>query len=191
MNLGRTTAWLRSSSASIAGRLLDDVRTRYVEPRAVLLSALVAGGLFAMIEVVGRALDPNESVWDVPRRVSWLLLREDMQPTSTTSAPGLVLLALTIHAMLSTIYSMLIGLATRCFRAVPAIVLGALIGLAIYLVNYYALTPFFPVFAEARGLTAITAHVVFGGAAAATFRVVLTRPYCERSIPVTEPGEST
>jgi hypothetical protein len=189
MDLGQTLTSLRASSASIAAHVIDDVRTRRVAPRSVVLSALVAGGLFAVIEVVGRALDPTETVWVVPRRVSWLLLREDVQPTSTTSQPGLIVLALTIHAMLSTVYSMLIGLATRSLRAGPAILLGALIGLGIYLVNYYALTPVFPVFAEARGLTAIAAHVAFGAGAAAMFRAVLPRR-SRRSLPLMETGEA-
>jgi hypothetical protein len=189
MDLSRTWTTLRASSASIAAHVLDDVRTRRVEPRSVVLSALVVGGLFVVIEVVGRALDPTETVWVVPRRVSWLLLREDVQPTSTTTQPSLIVLALTIHAMLSTIYSMLIGLATRSLRAAPAILLGALIGLGVYLVSYHALTPVFPVFAGARGLTAITSHVAFGAGAAAMFRAV--RPRLSRhSLPFAEAGEA-
>ena len=45
-------------------------------------------------------------------------------------------------------------------------IIGAAFGLVIYAVNFYALAPLFPWFADLRGWSALIGHVVFGISAA-------------------------
>ena len=47
-----------------------------------------------------------------------------------------------------------------------ASLVGALFGVAVYLVNFYGMTQLFPWFAQARGWTSFMAHIVFGLVAA-------------------------
>jgi len=86
------------------------------------------------------------------------------------------LAAAAVHLQLSMIYAWL--LAGMIHRGSPprALVIGALFGVALYLLNYYAFAALFPWFASARGPAALAAHVAFGVSAAWIYKRLTLRP---------------
>lgn len=67
-----------------------------------------------------------------------------------------------IHFGLSLLYALIAWPVARRLAPVPATLVGAAYGLAIYAVNLYGFTSLFPWFAVARGGATLLAHVVFG-----------------------------
>lgn len=151
-----------TESESIARRALDDLRSRRFDARAVVVSGLVAGAVFLVVAIGGHVLWPGTSAWDTPLRIASLLVGSDVEETASTSRPGLLVLALVIHAMFSLTYAMLLDLTTRRMSGPDRIAFGALFGLALYAVNYQLVAPLLPAFAGAGGPVTVAAHVAFG-----------------------------
>lgn len=81
--------------------------------------------------------------------------------------------AMMIHFPLSIVYGLLTGWIVTSFtpgRPGGTLVLGAVIGLAIYLVNFHVVPTFaFEWFAMARNWVSVVAHMTFGLATAWAF----------------------
>jgi hypothetical protein len=123
--------------------------------------------------MLGRELAKDTTSLTTPVRIASLLLGEDV--SRSPEPAGLLMLALVLHAMLSLVYAMMICLAVTHVPLRLALLLGAVFGAVIYVVNHHALTPLFPAFAAARGGIALVAHVVFGVTAVAVFDALRRR----------------
>src|SRR5919109_24394 len=147
---------------------------RQVDWRAGVYAGLIAGLVFMMLEMGMVWLFMGESPWAPPRMIAAMVLGEGVLPMPDKPAtfdPGIVLTAMIIHFVLAAIYG-LIGAAIVANRMgyAGAIGLGALCGLAIYLINFYPLAAaLFPWFAMARNWISIFAHVMFGALAGAAY----------------------
>ena len=93
-----------------------------------------------------------------------ILLGEGVLPPPATFHLDSFLAALVVHVGLSLIYgSIFAWVANRAGWSLSASALiGVLFGLAIYSVNFYGMTAFFPWFETARNGISIFAHAVFG-----------------------------
>ena len=154
---------------------------RRVDWRAGVYAGLIAGAVFLMLEMSMVWLFMGESPWAPPRMIAAMVLGEGVLPMPpdkpATFSLGVVMTAMVIHFVLSIIYG-LIGGAIVAHRMgyAAAIGLGAVCGLAIYLINFYPIAnALFPWFAMARNWISIFAHVVFGAAVGAAY-VGLRKP---------------
>jgi hypothetical protein len=142
-----------------------------VDWRAGVYAGLIAGAVFLMLEMSMVWLFMGESPWAPPRMIAAMVLGEGVLPMPpdkpATFNFGIVMTAMIVHFLLAIIYG-LIGAAIVAHRMGygAAIALGALAGLAIYLINFYPIAnALFPWFAMARNWISIFAHVVFGAVA--------------------------
>jgi hypothetical protein len=67
-----------------------------------------------------------------------------------------------VHFVLSVLFVIPLVWIIGRFGLGLALLVGAVYGLALYLVNFYPMTTFFPWFAMARNWVSITTHIVFG-----------------------------
>ena len=141
---------------------------RQVDWRAGVYAGLIAGAVFMMLEMGMVWLFMGESPWAPPRMIAAMVLGEGVLPMPpekpATFDLGVMMAAMMIHFVLSIIYG-LIGAAIVAHRMGygTAIALGALAGLAIYLINFYPVaSALFPWFAMARNWISIFAHIAFG-----------------------------
>lgn len=74
-----------------------------------------------------------------------------------------------IHFGLSCAYSAVMGALTRALAGLRLLTAGALLGLALYVVNLHGFTLFLPWFAVARGWITLAAHLAFGACAVLAF----------------------
>jgi uncharacterized membrane protein YagU involved in acid resistance len=82
----------------------------------------------------------------------------------------IVAVAMVVHFALSIAYGVAIAWIVRRFQAGIALAVGAGLGLAIYLVNFYPIaSAAFPWFAMARGWMSAVAHIIFGSVAAVSY----------------------
>ena len=138
--------------------------TDHMDWKAALWAGLIAGVVFMMMEMILVAVAGGGSPWGPPRMIAALVMGESVLPPPATFDLGITMVAMIIHFMLSIILGVALAWAISHWRlSLPAAVGGGvLLGLLVYIVGFYLLTPVFPWFASARGGIAIFAHTMFG-----------------------------
>jgi hypothetical protein len=150
-----------------------------VDWKAGVLAGLIAGVAFMVLEMGMVWLFQGESPWAPPRMIAAMVLGQGVLPQPGTPATFdlmILMTAMVVHLVLAAVYGLIgAALASRLGYA-GATGLGAVCGLAIYLINFYPIaSTMFPWFAMARGWISAFAHIVFGAVAGASY-VWLRRP---------------
>jgi len=145
--------------------------------KAAVSAGLVAGVVFVILEMLMVWLFAGKSPWGPPRMIGAIVLGEDVLPAAGAAgfAFGTVGVAVILHLALSVVYGFVGGLAVHRMPTGPAVVVGGVLGLVLYLINFYGFTGVFPWFAEARNWITITTHIIFGLAAAWTYKSIQSR----------------
>src|SRR5229473_2501434 len=141
--------------------------------RAAALAGVIAGVVFLVLEVVLMTLMTGASPWASPRMIAAIILGRSALQSPATFAVGVMIAALVVHFVLAIVFALILSLIMAPFSfdssLAMASLVGAVFGLAIYLINFYGMTQFFPWFAEARNWVSVFAHLVFGVLAADTY----------------------
>jgi hypothetical protein len=146
-----------------------------IDWRSALWAGLIAGAVFMMMEMTLVAL-AGMGFWAPPRMIAAMALGPSVLPPPPTFDLGVFMVAMAIHFVLSIAYAFAFaGAISRWDLEIGmSIVAGAVFGLILYVVNFYAFTGLFPWFADARGWIGIISHAVFGAVLAWTYcRLVL------------------
>ena len=137
--------------------------------RAAAVAGFAAGVVFLALEIL-MALMTTGSAWGLPRMIAAIILGRGVLPPPASFSLSVVLVALGVHVVLSIIFGLVAGLLIAPFHFDSSVgmasVAGAIFGLAVYLINFYGMTQFFPWFADARNWMSVFAHLVFGVVAA-------------------------
>jgi uncharacterized membrane protein YagU involved in acid resistance len=158
-----------------------------VDAKAAIWAGLIAGIVFMMAEMLMVAMFLGQSAWGPPRMIAAMLLGRDVLPPPATFDIVVMMVAMMIHFMLSIILAFVLALIAKGRSLGTAVLIGAIFGLVIYLVNFYGMTAVFPWFAEARNWVSILAHVLFGVVLGAVYaarahdRVVHTDAHTHRT----------
>lgn len=98
--------------------------------------------------------------------IAAMALGDDILPSPGTWAPfddTVMITAMMIHMALSAVLGVLGACLLRGAGIGHRLVLGAVFGLAIYVLNFYVITPFaFPWFVMARNWISAFSHIMFG-----------------------------
>ena len=136
---------------------------------AAAVSGLAAGAVLMVLDMLWSALITGQSPW----RTSHLIAAIVMGPNALASAEfglGVVAAALVTHYVLGVVFGLALAFILAGFHwdSSPGLVacVGAVFGLALYVLDFHAMTQFFPWFAELRGWPTLTAHLMFGIVAA-------------------------
>ena len=142
-----------------------DVHTRTYWSEGVW-AGLIAGAVFVMLEMFMVWALKSESPWGPPHMMAAMILGEGVLPPPGTPAPfdmGIMMAVMAVHIPLSIVYGLIGAWLVRRFDLGVALLIGAVFGWAIYIVNFLMIAPvMFPWFGMARGGISIFAHVVFG-----------------------------
>lgn len=136
--------------------------------RAAIFAGLFAGLVFLVLEMMMVPLFLDGSPWGPPRSIAAILLGEGVLPPPATFDFGVVLVAMLVHFALSVVYAIVLAFIFHRSNVGmgPALAIGAVFGIVLYLVNFYGFTAVFPWFAMARNWVSVFTHAVFGLAAA-------------------------
>lgn len=134
--------------------------------KAGIWAGIIAGIIFLILEMAMVPIFLDGSPWGPPRMIAAIVLGEGVLPPPATFDFAIVLVAIVLHMILSVIYALIIGYIIRKMSFGMALSIGALIGLALYLVNFFLMTGIFPWFEMARNWVSIFAHLIFGLSAA-------------------------
>jgi hypothetical protein len=108
----------------------------------------------------------------VPRRVAAIVLGEGVLPPPATFDLTIFLVALLLHLFLSVIYALVLAFIIHRWGLIVGIVGGALFGLALYVVNYYTFSIFFPWFFPVRSWVDVLSHMLFGAVAGGVYEAL-------------------
>lgn len=140
--------------------------------KAAIWSGIIAAVVMLMLEMIMNPLFLGNSPWGPPRMMAAILLGSEVLPPPATFDFGILMAAMVVHFPLSVIYAIIIGAIVKNMETGKAVLIGAIIGLVIYLVNFYGFTAIFPWFAMARNWVQIVIHIAFGLSAAWSFMAI-------------------
>lgn len=138
---------------------------RRIDPTMVLVAGLGAGVVATLAQWVlwwWAQMPLPETLFRDVRLTAALIMGTDVLPPPLTLRWDILLVAALIHFVLSVTYALIPAPWAGRLPAGPAFAVGALYGLAIYLVNLYGFTLLFPWFEVARDWVTLATHVVFG-----------------------------
>lgn len=132
---------------------------------AALVAGIVAGAVLMVLSLLWSATDMTSHPWILARRIAAITMGQQVLGKADFSATIVAVMALT-HYGLGVIFALILSVivAALHFESSPGkvVVVGALFGLALYLVNFYLLADFFPWFVDMRGGVTLLAHLIFG-----------------------------
>lgn len=144
-------------------------RQRVPDWPAAAVAGLAAGAVLMVLELVWSTLVAGGSPWAVSRMIAAIL----MGPATLQSPEfnlEVVAMALAAHYVLGVGFGLVLAAIIVPFRLDStvgmALLVGAVFGVALYLLNFYGMTRFFPWFAELRGAPTVVTHLIFGMTAA-------------------------
>jgi hypothetical protein len=130
---------------------------------AAIWAGVVAGIVFMLLEmIVNPLLGAAPTPWAPVRMMGAVLLGKEALPPPPTFDLGIFMAAMGVHAFTSIVSALVIAFVIRKLSTGTAILVGALLGVALYFLVFYLLTPVFPWFAMARGWMQIVFHLIFG-----------------------------
>lgn len=146
----------------------ENVRRGVYDWRAAVLSGLIAGLVFLILEM---ALVPltGASIWAPPRMIAAIVMGPEVLSPLNIFDAGVFVVALVVHFVLSIIYAGVLGLFVRRQSFGISLAIGAGFGLLLYLVNFFVFTGVFPWFAMARNWVSALSHITFGAVAGVTY----------------------
>lgn len=140
------------------------------EPVAGVLAGLLAGAAYLLAQMGFAATVQGGVGWEPLHRISAMLLGDGALPPPADVDLTIGGFALLIHFALAINFGRVVDLLVR-ERDLPAACLrGALVGLALYVLNFWLIAPaLFPWFEDVRGLTTVIDHLLFGAVAGAAY----------------------
>jgi hypothetical protein len=141
-----------------------------LSPFAGVLAGVIAGAAYLVAQMSFSATVHASAAGEPLQRIAGILLGPDALDAGEALSVAVVGMALLIHFSLAAVYGRFIDFAVRGRTGLAALGRGAAVGLAVYLVDYWLLAPIaFHWFEQARGLTTVADHLLFGAIAAATY----------------------
>ncbi len=136
---------------------------------AAVVAGIGAGAVLMVFELLWSATLGDIGPWRLSRMVAALVMGPQALASSEFHV-GLVGLALLIHYLLGIVSGLVIGVVIAGFHYESSLgmmlLIGAVFGALIYLVNFHALTRLYPWFVELRSYGAWIGHLAFGMSAA-------------------------
>ena len=131
--------------------------------KAAIGAGVIAGVVFMMVEMLMVITVMGQSPWGPPRMMAAMILGRDVLPPSASFDGGIMMTAMMIHLPLSIAYGLMLGWIAHRLTGINVFSVGALFGVAIYLINFYLIAPvMFPWFTQAQHWVSFTSHLIYG-----------------------------
>jgi hypothetical protein len=153
---------------------MTSVRTRMrqlVDWGAALRSGLLCGALVFILSLVFSGILLKDT-WFYTRLVSSLVMGLKVLLTPTAFDPGYLLLSLAVHMVMALLIAFLIAIIVHKYGILISVVGGALIGLAIYVIGFYAFNRFFPWLPPFRSWIYMVEFVFYGAIAGGIYELL-------------------
>jgi hypothetical protein len=128
-------------------------------------AATIAGLLAAIISLLlGMAVLQylHENALGLPRLLATIVLGRSALDTDVTSAATALGVGIAVHLILGLVFAFIISFTLHRWGFWVGLIGGGLFGLALYAINTYSMSRFFPEFYFYRSWFMVGLHVVFG-----------------------------
>jgi hypothetical protein len=153
-----------------------------VDWTAALWAGVLSGVLFILLNLVFIPIFIGGNVWVVIRLFASILLGEGVLAPPATFDPGALLVALLTNLLLSVLYALLLSFIIHRGGLIGGIVGGAVFGVALFGINFFTLTYFFPWFFAMRNWVFVVAHIIYGAVTGGVYEALEIEEY----VPVEE-----
>lgn len=133
-----------------------------VDWSSAVWAGLIAGTVFFLLCFFLVPALAGGNGWMMVRLIASIPMGETVLAPPATFETTIFLAAIATHYGLSILFSLLVAYVLHRGGLMTGIIGGAFFGLALYAINFYALTILFPWFFGYRSLGLILAHVLFG-----------------------------
>jgi len=136
--------------------------------RAVLIAAIAAGTVFMAVNIVLTTLFFQISPALLVRYTASLVMGSGVL-TDTSALP--LVIGMGVHYGLSLLLTLVITIVIHRWGLLMGVVGGGILGIAIYFIDLYALTTFFPWFFAINNTALFLSHVLFGMVAGGVYEL--------------------
>ncbi len=137
--------------------------------RAIPVAWLAAGTVFLLVLLLLSPIMLDASGVMLLRYAASLILGVD---ALVDPGAGVIALGVVVHYALALVYTVVIAVVVHRWDLFVGIVGGAILGLAFYAINWYALTGVFPWFFAINSPVLIIGHVLFGAVAGGVYELL-------------------
>lgn len=138
------------------------VMRQVMDWRAAVIAGLIAGLLTFVLRIFLWVAVTGGSFWAPFYQSAAILLGPESLAPVAAPQGGVVAVGILVHFTLSLLYSLILAFIIHRWGLIVGIVGGALFGVAIFVINYYTFTYFFPWFSPLRGWLVLATNVFFG-----------------------------
>jgi hypothetical protein len=144
---------------------------KIVDFRAVFWAGIVSGLVFLVVNMLLSWIILG-TPWIFVRMAAALLLGQDALPPPASFDLIIFLVALVIHLVLSLVFTTVLASIIHKWGLAVGIIGGALFGLALYAINIYTFSIFFPWFFSLRSWIILLSHLIYGATAGGMYEAL-------------------
>jgi len=160
-----------------------DTLKQAVDWRAVGIAGLVSGVLFWLLATLLSGWVFG-SPWLFTQMAAAIPLGEAVLVPPFDFSVGLLVAGLLVHLGLSLVFAVLVAFAIHRWGILVGFFGGALLGLALYAINTYTLSFFYPWFYAYHNWTFALGHLVYGALAGGIYELFEDQSYDDRYMEV-------
>jgi hypothetical protein len=140
--------------------------------RLALVAGLVAGLVFLLVNILYVSFGQHLGTWTVVRYMASIVMGERVVPPPASFDPVIVGVGLLVNFVLAIIYAFILAAIIHRWGLLVGIVGGALFGAALYVINLYTFTLFYPWFFALNSLPFFVSHVLLGAVAGGVYELL-------------------
>jgi len=129
---------------------------------AAIWAGVIGGLVFAVLEVGMAPMFKGQSPWAPLHMIGAIALGPGAMASPDAFDLRVIGTAVVVHMALAILYAIVLAFFIARLSPANAALVGAAYGFALYLLNFYVFTKWFPWFADARDWISIFTHVVQG-----------------------------
>lgn len=142
-----------------------------VDWRAAMWAGVISGIIFLGMNMTLTAIYVS-SPWVVVRLIASVVLGKTVLPPPATFDVAIFIVSLIVHLALSIGFACLLAIIIHRWGLIVGIFGGALFGLALYFINFYTFSFFFPWFFPMRSWIMVVSHMAFGALAGGIYEAL-------------------
>ena len=146
--------------------MLEAIR-RNVTWRAIPFAGLAAGTAHLLVNLILSPIMLDVQPTLIMRYIGSLVLGQGVLTNNTDPVP--LILGIIVHYVLSILFTLLIAIVVHRWGLMVGVIGGALLGLAIYAINYYAMTVVWDWMFAIDSPVMAFAHLIFGAVAGGVY----------------------
>lgn len=152
------------------------IMRQVVDWRAAIWAGLLSGALFLAICIVLPWVTLGDP-WVHVRLTASLLLGPSVIPPQGSSSPLIPVAAVAIALLLSVVFASVVAFVVHRWGWILSALGGAILGLALYLINFWTMSWFFPWVFPLRNWMLLLAHVAFGAIVGLVYELLEVQRY--------------